>query len=115
MLPSIEDFPAVPASVPLTDSVQAIFFPRDFEDSAYRLLELPPELADRLSVQQNFLIRGLDDDPAALCTQDSTFTLKELQVSNTLLLVSDVNCDHDVMPAVPEGEASTSAFLAVSI
>jgi len=52
-----------------------------------KLLELPPDLANSLSKGEILTLRGSSDDGAVLCTQNATFSVKEAETSNSLLLV----------------------------
>ena len=66
-----------------------------------------------LVVRKYFLpiVRGSSDDGAVLCTQNSTFTIKEAETSNSLLLVPSLvmpnalkkSGDRSLIPSTVEG------------
>lgn len=65
-------------------------FPCDYRPGKYRMLELTPEAMATLDNGQPLVLRGSipDKDVAVLTTQGQTFQLKELHVSNSLLLLA---------------------------
>ncbi|KAJ3010442.1 UNVERIFIED_CONTAM: hypothetical protein HDU68_002131 [Siphonaria sp. JEL0065] len=76
----------------------------------YRLVQLPSEVAQLFDDGKvNLLtIRGGEDSDAVLTTETSTYAVKEVQTSNTLLLV---NLDaSQPMLSINEDELSTTAY-----
>ncbi|ORY50485.1 hypothetical protein BCR33DRAFT_762792 [Rhizoclosmatium globosum] len=55
----------------------------------YRLIQLPPEVAQLIDngKADTLTIRGLEADDAVITTDSATYALKEVQTSNTLLLL----------------------------
>lgn len=70
----------------LKRTAQSIFFSNDFSSSEVSLIELPPDVVLALKNQEEVCIRGRKDDNAILCTESKSYTLKEAEVSNSLLL-----------------------------
>ena len=69
---------------------------------------------ERLLVVRKYIlpiVRGSSDDGAVLCTQNSTFSIKEAETSNSLLLVPslvmpnalDKSGDRSLIPSTVEG------------
>jgi len=52
-----------------------------------RLMEVPPHLAASLCSGDLLTLRGEGGDGAVLCTQDRTYTVREAETSNSLLVV----------------------------
>ena len=74
----------------------------------------PQVLIERLPVVRKFIlpiVRGSSDDGAVLCTQNSTFSIKEAETSNSLLLVPSLvmpnalekSGDRSLIPSTVEG------------
>ncbi|KAI9486736.1 MAG: sister chromatid cohesion protein Dcc1 [Benjaminiella poitrasii] len=60
-----------------------------FEKNAYSLIELDTkELQDAFELGNDIIIKGLADDEAILCTESKTFIIRQVNTSNSLLLVS---------------------------
>jgi len=76
-----------------------------------KLLEMPPNLANSLAEGETLTLRGSSDDGAVLCTQNSTFSIKEAETSNSLLLVPSLvmpnalekSGDRSLIPSTVEG------------
>ncbi|KAJ3989711.1 sister chromatid cohesion protein Dcc1 [Lentinula detonsa] len=77
------------------------------EQGSYKLMELPPELCmlveaslssegDRPS-PSSFCIKGQPGEDAVLCTQDKTYTIRTVSLSNSILVVTSPP-DPDVFP-----------------
>ncbi|RUS21597.1 hypothetical protein BC937DRAFT_92141 [Endogone sp. FLAS-F59071] len=79
-------------------------FGPDYDPHKYRLIELPKGLDALLEDPNNvgLCIKGLPDDDAVLCTSESTFAIREVQLSNSLLLISPMLTEEEDDPAVPE-------------
>ncbi|TPX34687.1 hypothetical protein SmJEL517_g02747 [Synchytrium microbalum] len=88
-----------------------LYFASDFEARRYRLVELPKEMADLFAStsssppgaanETSLLIKGHPHDEAVLCTATSTHSLKDVQVSNTLLIARP-------SPAIPTHMTASS-------
>ncbi|KAJ3415092.1 hypothetical protein HDV05_005500 [Chytridiales sp. JEL 0842] len=62
-----------------------------FDQGDYYLMELPKEIADAIEnssdpLESNMYIKGDDTDEGVLCTSTHTYAVREVQVSNSLLL-----------------------------
>ena len=67
-----------------------LYFAEGQNPSAFKLIELPPELHDHF--HENVLcIKGLPDDEAVLCTPSATFVIRDVQLSNSLLVINPAN------------------------
>ncbi|KAI8820432.1 sister chromatid cohesion protein Dcc1 [Fimicolochytrium jonesii] len=80
------------------------------DDTQFTFLELPKEIADRyfkedaeedggcvLGERTGLVIRGLESDEAVLCTPTTTYALRSVQTSNTMLLLRESVRDVDEM------------------
>lgn len=71
--------------------------------SAYRLLELPPDLVKSFedgSLQPGSLtIKGRGDDDAVFCTPESTYAIRSIAVSNTLAIMTSGSAEDDMNAA----------------
>ncbi|KAG8895615.1 hypothetical protein FRB99_000427, partial [Tulasnella sp. 403] len=64
--------------------------------TTFRLLELTPELLKIIETKDeaalaHITIRGKTDDEAVLCTQNATYSIRAVQISNSYLVVSGSN------------------------
>ncbi|KAI9206981.1 sister chromatid cohesion protein Dcc1 [Polychytrium aggregatum] len=80
----------------------------------YRLIELPPEVAALFedynpdasagadasiaATPPRIIIKGGEDDEATLCTDTQTFAVKEVQTSNTLLMICPLGRSPALLP-----------------
>ncbi|CAF3411247.1 unnamed protein product [Rotaria socialis] len=62
-----------------------------FPDDSIRLIEVNNSLIEELEKSKKLVIRGANDDFAALCTSDQIFEIKSAETSNTLLLASPLD------------------------
>ncbi|THV08475.1 hypothetical protein K435DRAFT_959038 [Dendrothele bispora CBS 962.96] len=61
------------------------------EAGTFKLLELPPDICKLLEDQNNtpkLTIKGLPGEDAVLCTNDKTYTLRSVVLSNSILVVT---------------------------
>jgi len=76
-----------------------------------KLLEMPPHLANSLTEGEILTLRGSSEDGAVLCTQSATFSVKEAETSNSLLVVPSLvlpsalekTGDRALVPSTVEG------------
>ncbi|KAG8705774.1 hypothetical protein FRC09_002767 [Ceratobasidium sp. 395] len=62
------------------------------EPPQYCLVELPPDIVDIVKKgQPSLTIRGKPDDDAVLCTQDKTYALRSVTLSNNFLIISSAS------------------------
>ncbi|KAL5528520.1 DCC1 [Sanghuangporus sanghuang] len=68
---------------------------RGSDDGQYKLMELPKELVHLIEkeTQDQFTIRGRDDDDAVLCTADKTYNIRAVMVSNSFCVLTPPNGD----------------------
>ncbi|KAG8177733.1 hypothetical protein JTE90_026575 [Oedothorax gibbosus] len=70
------------------------------------LLQLNKEIAAGLFEGDTLIIRGDLEDPAVLCTNKTTYELKEAETSNSLLLMPEMqwpeNCQESSLKVVPQ-------------
>lgn len=62
-------------------------FDRDVSSTA-KLIELSPDLLKLIEKGESLCIKGSVKEEAVLCTSNTTYTMKRVETSNTLLLVS---------------------------
>ncbi|CAG7826999.1 unnamed protein product, partial [Allacma fusca] len=74
----------------LNPVVQEVHFHPDFGGSECRLLELDPEVEKYLLTGSSLVIRGSGEESAMMCTQSTTFELKDAEISNSLLLLESL-------------------------
>ncbi|EJD52739.1 hypothetical protein AURDEDRAFT_158470 [Auricularia subglabra TFB-10046 SS5] len=74
------------------------------DNGSYRLMELPADLYKRVEAGESLrmIIKGRADDDAVICTEDKTYSLRAVVLSNTTLIVTpprsyDANQDADVV------------------
>ncbi|KAI8140627.1 sister chromatid cohesion protein Dcc1 [Fennellomyces sp. T-0311] len=64
-----------------------LYYSNAFHKGTYRLIELSDEkIAKAIESSGELVIKGLPEDEAVLCTEDQTFSLREVDTSNSLLL-----------------------------
>ena len=68
---------------------QRIFVEPTFTaNSSLKLLDLPDDLAKQVLSGRTVFIKGGPEDDLVLCTEDSTFSLRFVESSNTMLLAA---------------------------
>lgn len=71
---------------------QSLYFNNQLIDKdAFRMLEVPSELADRLEVGSELVIRGEDNDSAVLCTDRNTYDMRDAETSNGFALLEGIS------------------------
>ncbi|KAJ3049463.1 Sister chromatid cohesion protein DCC1 [Rhizophlyctis rosea] len=117
----------------MTDSHTILYFADDFDPRQYRLLELPKELAALLDTPQPrtvvgnkqpscFVVRGQESDEATLHTENKTYTVRDVQTSNTLLLAkpsnrhptdfaTEIAADPSIVTELQNSDSETSSIL----
>ncbi|VDO64901.1 unnamed protein product, partial [Onchocerca flexuosa] len=73
----------------LETELQCLEFASPLLSGDYRLVEINPTLADRIMAGEQLVIRGDYEDSPVLCTNDTTFDVKEVVTSNVLLLLPE--------------------------
>jgi len=64
-----------------------LVYAADFDANEIELLELPDELLQRARDGEELIFKGGPDEEAVLCTSDTTYLVKRVETSNTLLLM----------------------------
>lgn len=75
----------------LQNEIQAVVFSPNFSNQRVVLLELDDGLLDHVLEGNNLVFRGDNSDHAVLCTNESTFIVKEAETSNSLLLFESLS------------------------
>lgn len=90
---------------------QSIYFSQQLDSDGIKLLELDKAVVQALENGERVVIRGDKEDSAVLCTDRCTYDIKEGEVSNTMLLLSDLalgnNLDTTGTPEVDYKEVNT--------
>jgi len=73
--------------------IQLAFAPTSAKDSGnFRLLELPPELLKSIESDNNsplnWAIKGNPAEDAVLCTDDKTYSIRSVSLSNSVLVIT---------------------------
>ena len=80
-------------------------YARDFDANEVELLELPPDLLEKIqSGEESLSFKGAPDDEAVLCTSDRTFLVKRVETSNTLLVMQPAGGIDRTVVGDAEGE-----------
>ncbi|KAG2180468.1 hypothetical protein INT44_003472 [Umbelopsis vinacea] len=81
----------------MTSKHSALRFSNDYELNSLKLLELPPDLLEELTTNSSPLyIKGATDEEAVLCTKKKTYSVRQVNLSNSLLLAS--NSQDGILP-----------------
>jgi hypothetical protein len=82
--------------------IRLAFSPTSVKESGnFRLLELPPDLLKSIESNNNFplswAIKGNPTEDAVLCTNDKTYSVRSVSLSNSVLVVSPGGGDDKVV------------------
>lgn len=104
---SLEDINTVLeyAKLELSDvkpTVQCIYFSQQLDNQSFKLLELDDTVLETLTNGEKVVIRGNTDDMAVLCTQTTTFEIKEAEISNSMLITPQLDIGEDVDDSGPQ-------------
>uniref|UniRef100_A0A0K0D3Z0 Sister chromatid cohesion protein DCC1 n=1 Tax=Angiostrongylus cantonensis TaxID=6313 RepID=A0A0K0D3Z0_ANGCA len=77
--------------------MQKIQFCDEFPVGDYRLMEVTKEVAESVAVGEKLVFRGRDEDAVVLCTESETYSVKEIETSNTLLVLPTLRTPTDVI------------------
>ncbi|CAF1119171.1 unnamed protein product [Adineta steineri] len=84
----------IDARIPI-DQLKPVYYEltigEQFPDDSIRLIEVNNTLIEELEKSKKLVIRGANDDFAALCTANQVFEIKTAETSNTLLLASPLD------------------------
>ena len=73
----------------LLQPAQILSFSAELEDNEYVLLQLDKNCQSAIQEGQTLVIRGANDDSIVLCSENKTYDMKEVVVSNTIVLFED--------------------------
>ncbi|CEI92736.1 hypothetical protein RMCBS344292_06989 [Rhizopus microsporus] len=69
-----------------------LLYAQDFKKDSFKMIELAtPELMEAFESGNSVVIKGLEEDDAVLCTESKTFAIRQINTSNSLLLVNQAN------------------------
>ncbi|KAL2918788.1 Ctf8p and Ctf18p associating protein [Polyrhizophydium stewartii] len=88
----------------MSETVLSVVYSPLGESSGLKVLECPPELIACLEAGKTLTLRGGHDDVAVLCTDAATFSVRQVETSNTSLLLAPIDAS-----AVP-GTGLSSSF-----
>jgi len=78
---------------------QEIVFDENFSGTELKLIELEDEISECIKAGDRLVIRGDGNDFSVLCTNSSTFEVKEAETSNSLLILGKVLYPEDLETA----------------
>ncbi|XP_045159558.1 sister chromatid cohesion protein DCC1-like [Mercenaria mercenaria] len=78
---------------------QSIYFSHQLDSDGIKLLELDKTVVQALENGKKVVIRGDKEDSAVLCTDEHTYDIKEGEVSNAMLLLTDLTLGNDLEAA----------------
>ncbi|OBZ81941.1 Sister chromatid cohesion protein DCC1 [Choanephora cucurbitarum] len=75
-------------------SSSRLIYNHQFEKNAYSLIELSSsELVEAFESGDEIVIKGLPEDEAVLCTNRKTYSVRQVNTSNSMLIVTDDQLD----------------------
>nr|CAD2196527.1 unnamed protein product [Meloidogyne enterolobii] len=81
---------------PVNDSSVQLLFSPQFSSNDFIFAEVDKNLVNYFLNGNEIYIRGYNSDEIVLCTTTETFCCKELEVSNSLLILEDTNAFNEV-------------------
>eukprot|EP00842_Homolaphlyctis_polyrhiza_P000220 jgi/Hompol1/1199/HPOL_004540-RA len=87
----------------MKSSFSSVFYSPTAQEP-YTVMECPPEIVAELEAGATLAIRGSHEDAAVLCTDSATYSIRQVQLSNTLLFVTPSSS------APSESQQLSSAF-----
>nr|CAD2144376.1 unnamed protein product [Meloidogyne enterolobii] len=81
---------------PLNNSSVQLLFSPHFSSNDFIFAEVDKKLANYFLNGNEIYIRGYNSDEIVLCTKTETFCCKELEVSNSLLILEDTNALNEI-------------------
>jgi len=73
----------------LLQPAQVLSFSEHLDEDEFVLLQLEKNCLNNIQEGQTLVIRGAPDDPIVLCSDNKTYDMKEVVVSNTMVLFED--------------------------
>ncbi|XP_056017772.1 sister chromatid cohesion protein DCC1-like [Ostrea edulis] len=83
-------------------TVQCIYFSDQLDNQSFKLLEVNDTVLETLTNGDRVVIRGNSEDMAVLCTKAATFEMKEAEISNSMLIVPQLDIGQDVKESCPQ-------------
>ncbi|XP_071449471.1 sister chromatid cohesion protein DCC1 [Hetaerina americana] len=81
---------------------QALFFAEENDDLDLKIFEMNKELLASIQEGNSFVIRGLEEDEAVLCSEDATYEIRGAETSNSLLLIPGLRLPDDMRDSTGE-------------
>ncbi|XGW15799.1 hypothetical protein V3C99_001331 [Haemonchus contortus] len=101
--PTLEDvialFKVVREEEGVKAEVQQLQFTKKFPLHDYKLVQLPKEILGSVKSGDKLVFRGEREDEVVLCTPSSTYSVKEVETSNSLLVLPSLKTKTDVESA----------------
>jgi len=66
-----------------------LYFSNNLKERQFKLIEISQDLLDQIK-KTGVHIKGRENEPVVLCTPNMTFELKQVEVSNTVLILENV-------------------------
>ncbi|XP_021378871.1 sister chromatid cohesion protein DCC1-like isoform X2 [Mizuhopecten yessoensis] len=76
--------------------VQSVYFSEELDNDAVKFLEVDDAVLTALEAGDELVIRGEKTESAVLCTGSKTYDIKEAEMSNCMLLLSDMVWSKDL-------------------
>ncbi|VDL72987.1 unnamed protein product [Nippostrongylus brasiliensis] len=76
--------------------VQRLQFTQKFPLHDYKLVMLPKELLNSINAGDKLVFRGLRQDEVVLCTPSSSYAVKEVESSNSMLIMPTLKVESEV-------------------
>ncbi|XP_062611315.1 sister chromatid cohesion protein DCC1-like [Saccostrea cucullata] len=83
-------------------TVQCIYFSKHLDNQSFKLLEVNDTVLETLTDGGRVVIRGNSEDMAVLCTKTATFEIKEAEISNSMLIVPQLDIGPDLDDSGPQ-------------
>ncbi|XP_061175784.1 sister chromatid cohesion protein DCC1-like [Saccostrea echinata] len=83
-------------------TVQCIYFSEHLDNQSFKLLEVNDTVLETLTNGDRVVIRGNSEDMAVLCTKTATFEMKEAEISNSMLIVPQLDIGQDLDDSGPQ-------------
>ncbi|XP_060593222.1 sister chromatid cohesion protein DCC1-like [Ruditapes philippinarum] len=87
---AVLDFAKLPREE-IKPKTQSIYFSKQLDNEGVKLIELDKTVLQAFENGEKVVIRGDKEDSAVLCTNTQTYDIKEGEVSNAMLLLTDLN------------------------
>uniref|UniRef100_A0AC34R4G7 Sister chromatid cohesion protein DCC1 n=1 Tax=Panagrolaimus sp. JU765 TaxID=591449 RepID=A0AC34R4G7_9BILA len=68
-----------------------LIFANPFPPSSFKLIEVSKEIASKIKNNEPLIVRGLADDYVSFCTDDETFRVKDVEITNTMVVCDKID------------------------